>query len=300
MTRKQLATQVVKAVVPTVPEGDGNNVTSPSAKYKYDFVINNWTQLEFTDLCQTLDKIAKKAVVGSEVGEKGTPHLQGYISLHKKERIATLRVRPGLQRASFRKCRNEDALIEYCQKDGVVLYRKGFPLPVRVITELYPWQKEIESIYLTEPDTRSIYWFWEPKGNIGKSAFVKYMIVKYKALYCDGGKKSDLMNLVFNSNMDECKCVIWDLPRSTKGNISYATLECVKNGMVCNTKYETGMKVFNPPHIFVFANFPPDDVSQLSSDRWKIKRLAQETVGGDEPPTPFPVIPCLIGEEEEV
>ena len=274
MTRNQLATQVVKAVVPTVPEGDGNNDTSPSAKYKYDFVINNWSQLEFNDLCQTLDKIAKKAIIGSEVGEKGTPHLQGYISLLKKERIATLRVRPGLQRASFRKCRNEEALIEYCQKDGVVLYRKGFPLPIRVITELYPWQKEIEDLYLTEPDNRSIHWYWEPDGNVGKSAFVKYMIVKYKALYCDGGKKSDLINLVFNSNMDECKCVIWDLPRGTKGNISYATLECVKNGMVCNTKYETGTKVFNPPHIFVFANFPPDDVSQLSSDRWKIRRIA--------------------------
>ena len=274
MTRNQLATQVVKAVVPTVPEGDGNNDTSPSAKYKYDFVINNWSQLEFNDLCQTLDKIAKKAIIGSEVGEKGTPHLQGYISLLKKERIATLRVRPGLQRASFRKCRNEEALIEYCQKDGVVLYRKGFPLPIRVITELYPWQKEIEDLYLTEPDNRSIHWYWEPDGNVGKSAFVKYMIVKYKALYCDGGKKSDLINLVFNSNMDECKCVIWDLPRGTKGSISYATLECVKNGMVCNTKYETGTKVFNPPHIFVFANFPPDDVSQLSSDRWKIRRIA--------------------------
>lgn len=299
MARKRSATQSVKAVVPTVPEGDGNSDTSPSAKYKYDFVINNWTKQEFSDLCQTLDKICKKAVVGSEVGEKGTPHLQGYISLIKKERIVNLRLRPGFARASFRKCRNEEALIDYCQKDGVVLYRKGFPLPVRIISELYAWQKAIEDIYFTDPDNRSIYWFWEPTGNIGKSAFAKYMIVKHKALYCDGGKKSDLINLVFNSNMDECKCVIWDLPRGTAGAISYATLECVKNGMICNTKYETGSKVFNPPHIFVFANFPPSDLEQLSADRWKITRLAQETIGGDKPPTQFPVLPCLIGEEEE-
>ena len=280
MTRKRLASQSVEAVVPTVPDGDGNNVTSPSAKYKYDFVINNWSKLEFDSLCQTIDKIGKKAVIGSEVGENGTPHLQGYLSLIKKERIVNLRLRPGFERASFRKCRNEDALIEYCQKDGIVLYRKGFPLPIRVITNLYPWQKKIEDIYLTEPDNRSIYWFWEPEGNVGKSAFVKYMIVKHKALFCDGGKKSDLVNLVFNSNMDECKCVIWDLPRGTGGAISYATLECVKNGMVCNTKYETGSKVFNPPHIFVFANFPPDDMNMLSSDRWKIERIALEPFGG--------------------
>jgi len=275
-----LATQKQKAVVPTVPEGDGNSDTSPSAKYKYDFVINNWTKLEFDSLCQTINTIAKKAIVGSEVGEKGTPHLQGYISLIKKERIVKLRERPGFERASFRKCRNEEALIDYCQKDGVVLYRKGFPQPVRIITELYPWQKKIEELYLTNPNNRSIYWFWEPDGNIGKSAFVKYMIVKYRALYCDGGKKSDLVNLVFNSNMDECKCVIWDLPRATKGLISYSTLESVKNGMICNTKYETGTKVFNSPHIMVFANYPPDDLSQLSADRWVVERIVQETVGG--------------------
>lgn len=261
------------SAVPTVPVGDGNNVSSPSPQYKYDFVINNWNEEEFRDLCQTLTKIAKKALVGSEVGESGTRHLQCYVSLIKKERIATLRVRPGLQRASFRKCRNESALIDYCQKEGIVLFRIGFPKPVRVIDTLYPWQKKIEDLYLTEPDNRKIYWFWESVGNIGKSAFVKYMIVKHKAIFCDGGKKSDLVNLVFNTNMDDVKCVIWDLPRSTKGSISYATLECVKNGIICNTKYETGVKVFNPPHIIVFANYPPDDIHQLSGDRWEVMEL---------------------------
>lgn len=262
------------SLVPTVPGGDGNNVTSPSPQYKYDFVINNWKQEEFCTLCQTLTKIAKKAIIGSEVGESGTPHLQCFVSLIKKERIDTLRKHPGLERASFRKCRNESALIEYCQKEGVVIFLIGFPKPVRVIDTLYPWQQKIEDLYLTEPDNRKIYWYWDSVGNIGKSAFVKFMIVKHKALFCDGGKKSDLINLVFNSNMDDCKCVIWDLPRSTKGSISYATLECVKNGMVCNTKYETGVKVFNPPHIIVFANFPPDDESQLSADRWVIEDLS--------------------------
>ena len=260
--------------VPTVPEGDGNSVTSPSPLYKYDFVINNWTEAIFKHLCQTMKIIAKKCVIGSEVGdEKGTPHLQCYVSLKKKLRIVQLREMLGLEKASFRKCRNEAALIEYCQKDGVVLFSIGLPRPVQIISTLRPWQAKIEKIYEGEPDHRKIYWFWEEQGNIGKSAFTKYMIIKHKALYCDGGKKSDLINLVFNNDMDQCKCVIWDLPRSTKGNISYGTLECVKNGMVCNTKYETGVKCFNPPHIFVFANFPPEEPELLSADRWVIEHL---------------------------
>jgi len=267
--------------VPTVPVGDGNNVTSPNPQYKYDFVINNWTDDEFKFLCQTMNSVAKKCVVSSEIGEEnGTPHLQCYVSLKKKMRIVNLRELQGLHRASFRKVRNEAALIDYCNhtgiyadKQGEVLFTIGMPRPIKIISVLRPWQAKIEAIYNGEPDDRKIYWFWEPIGNVGKSAFVKYMIIKHKALFCDGGKKSDLINLVFNNDMDICKCVIWDLPRGTKGNISYATLECVKNGMVCNTKYETGVKCFNPPHIFVFANFPPDDPEQLSPDRWVITEL---------------------------
>jgi len=102
---------------------------------------------------------------------------------------------------------------------------------------------------------------------------VKYCVVKHRVLFCDGGKKSDLINLVFNQDMDLTRCVIWDLPRSAMGNISYATLEAVKNGMVCNTKYETGVKIFNSPHIIVFANFPPDSPAQLSEDRWVIEEI---------------------------
>jgi hypothetical protein len=81
------------------------------------------------------------------------------------------------------------------------------------------------------------------------------------------------MNLVFNQDMDTCNVVFFDIPRNHGGKISYSSLESIKNGMVCNTKYETGVKVFNSPHIFCFANFPPDDESCLSQDRWKITQL---------------------------
>lgn len=81
------------------------------------------------------------------------------------------------------------------------------------------------------------------------------------------------MNLVFNQDMDECSCVMFDIPRANRGAISYASLESIKNGMVCNTKYETGVKVFNSPHIVIFANFPPEDEDLLSADRWVISEL---------------------------
>lgn len=221
-------------------------------------------------------KKTKKFVFQEEVCPKtGTPHLQGAIWFASKTRHEELKLD---KKVHWEKMRNSDASEKYCQKSETSLagskpHVYGFPKPLKIIEALYPWQKEIEDLFKTEPDDRKVYWFWEEFGNVGKSAFVKYMVVKHGCLFCDGGKKSDLINLVFNNDMDNCKCIIWDIPRSAKGHVSYSTLESIKNGLICNTKYETGVKAFNAPHIFVFANFPPDDVSQLSADRWVIKQI---------------------------
>lgn len=263
----------------SVPGGNGNNVTFPPTAliksnplYKYDFTLNNYTDLEVCQIKKTISEICKKGCFGFEVGEKGTPHLQGYISLKIKKRITTITKFDGFKRASLRAVRNEDALVEYCCKEGCY-WKFGFPKPIKIIEELYDWQKEIVEIYNTEPDDRKVYWFWEDEGNIGKTSFIKYMVVKHQVLFCSGGKYSDIMNLVFNQDMDNCKAVMFNLPRASMGGISYASLESIKDGMVCNTKYETGVKIFNSPHLFIFANFPPEDEEKLSNDRWVIKKL---------------------------
>lgn len=262
-----------KKVVPIVPKGDGNIEHPPSSSsspcYKYDFVINNYKEDELFQLYATITEIAKKAIVGKEIGESGTPHLQCYINLKKKLRMKELsKIIP---KASFRPCRNEDALIEYCKKEKNY-WSIGFPRPVMIINNLYEYQKKIESICLGEVDDRKIYWYYDKIGNKGKSAFTKYMIVKHKALLCQDGKSSDIKNLVFNNNMDECSIVIFDLSRCNGNHISYNAIESIKNGMVCNTKYETGVKIFNSPHVIVFANEEPDR-SKLSADRWVVEEL---------------------------
>lgn len=73
--------------------------------------------------------------------------------------------------------------------------------------------------------------------------------------------------------MDTCRCVIFVLPREHMNHISYSALEAVKDGLVCNMKsFKNGSKIFNPPHVYVFANYPPD-TSVLSKDRWNIINL---------------------------
>ena len=261
--------------------GGGNTHSPPLIKESqvpkrkiHFFTINNYTESFLGGLLLFFNAHAKKYQIQEETGENGTPHLQGVVMFDKECR-STIWDTKSLGHYEKLKGKFEDAVI-YCSKAETRSGRqfsKGLPKPIKIIENLYDWQQKIEDIYLGEPDDRKIYWFWEINGNIGKSAFVKYMVVKHKCLFCDGGKKADLINLVFNNDMDECKCVIWDLPRSTKGNISYSTLESIKNGMVCNTKYETGVKFFNSPHIFVFANYPPEKPEELSADRWVITEL---------------------------
>lgn len=271
-------TKVLEKSVPSVPEAEGNNVSSAknkvNAKYEYDFVLNNPTDEEVCQIKQLLPTICKKALFGFEVGEEGTPHLQGYINLIVKSRFRTvIDAHECLKRCSMRPIwHSAKALIDYCQKDCKV-WSWGFPKPIKIIENLYPWQKDLETIAIGEPDGRTVHWYWESKGNIGKSAFCKYMVVKHHATVVRGGKLADIMNIIFNTDMDKCNCIIFDIPRGTGGHVSYTSLEAILDGLITNTKYETGCKVFNPPNVICLANFPPDDIYKLSDDRWNIVEL---------------------------
>ena len=122
---------------------------------------------------------------------------------------------------------------------------------------------------LLEPEAndRTINWIWESKGNIGKTAFTRFLGIKKNAVIIQKGKYADIMNHVFNSK--KMKIFIIDVPRSSGNNVSYNAIESIKSGIIFNSKYETGQKFINPPHIIVFANSAPD-TSKLSEDRWNI------------------------------
>lgn len=266
-----------KVVSQRAREGENGNTVSPLLKnqrYEYDFVLNNYSQEDIEHLSQIVKENCKAWVYGFEVGEQGTPHIQGYINLIKKNRITGLKTIFG-SRYSFREARNREALIKYCQK-GENIQKHGIKVPVviKCISELRPWQKEIEDIFFTEPDGRTINWYWENTGGVGKSSFCKYMYMIHQCLVIQGGKLADIMNIIFNTNMDDVKMMLIDIPRCNRNKVSYSSIECILNGMITNTKYETGTKVFNPPHIVVFSNYEPEiDEDVCSLDRWKVKEI---------------------------
>lgn len=258
--------------------GNGNSVSFPTTKelnnalYKYDFVLNNYTQIEVCQIKATLSKICKKAVFGFEIGEGGTPHLQGYISLIKKERYTGLHKLSGLERCSFRKCRNEEALINYCKKDNkdIWIYPKPYTVEIK---HLYRWQLHILDIINQSPDSRSIHWFWEPNGGIGKTTFQKYIYTHYPDTIVCGGKSADMKHCVvdyFNNNKKLPKIILMNLPKTQELNyFSYTGVEEVKDMFFYSGKYEGGMICGENPHILIFANEPPNR-DNMALDRWKI------------------------------
>jgi len=238
-----------------------------------------------------LKKWGEIFVFQEETGENGTKHFQGYIKLLARCRLSELKKINN--ECHWEECRNVEDSIRYCQKEesrtGAV-YRYGLPLEVDYITELYPWQKEIEGFMCEKADKRSIIWVWDEKGCNGKTELLKYLVSKYGAIFTCGGKNSDIINLIYNNRKymecTENTAVIWNLPRTVEsGYISYNAIECIKDGIISNNKFECGSFICRNPHVLVFANCLPNR-GAMTADRWKIFKIHNKELikweGGDE------------------
>lgn len=271
----------------------GNTKQNPKPKQvissrHWCFTFNNYNSKDIEQLEQIFNNNCEKYIFENEIGEKGTPHLQGYIITIKKCRPTEL----GLSRTiHWEKCKGkEQDNILYCSKDfrnkvdNCKVYKSSninIPRPLKIINDLRKWQSDLKKIVEDEPDDRKIIWVYEKKGNVGKSAFSKYMVVKHNALYITEGKKSDIINIVYNYVLtNELNILILDVPRDNGNKVSYKSLEEIKNGLICNTKYETGNKVINAPHIIVFSNSPPE-YDKFSLDRWEVYNIVNNTLERD-------------------
>ncbi|ALE29649.1 replication associated protein [Lake Sarah-associated circular virus-19] len=244
----------------------------PSPAKHYCFTLNNYSNNELNIVPTSLGSVGHY-IYGFEVGAEGTPHLQGYIELHHKMRITEFKKIEGLGRTHFEKCKGSQAdNLKYCRKGGN--YISNYWEDVQLIVPTYYWQLDILQVIASPAHGRHIHWFWESIGGVGKSSFAKYLCSVHNAIYIDEGKKSDLINIVYNIPNITCRSIIViDVPRDNGNTVSYKAIEQIKNGMICNTKYETGMRLFNPPHIIIFANMPPEE-HKLSADRWKITEIS--------------------------
>lgn len=214
-----------------------------------------------------------------EVGEEGTPHLQGYIEVASRIRPFQLKLPKQIHWEKAIGTRGEN--IAYCSKERgrQAHYSLEFapvrPLKILAERDLRDWQKGVCDIISREPDDRTLHWYWSATGNVGKTTFCKYLTSRYGALPL-AGKGADVRNGVVTYVEKNGKCpelIVVPIPRSyDEKYLSYEGLENCKDMYFYSGKYEGAAVCGNPPHVFVFANFYPD-VEKLSDDRWVIWQI---------------------------
>jgi len=271
-------TKVTGAVGSSVaPEEDGNETSSSK---RSNGCIHWSCRLSLKDGSKSsidswIREHCSSAVYQAEKGEEtGYLHWQINLRLKKKQRGEWLK-RHFHANLFVEPSRNIEAAANYCMKketciEGPYIY----PEPVDVILdpmddhEFKPWQTDVINIIKQKlgAENRKINWYWSHKGEMGKSNLVKHLALKHGA-YCMGGKASD----VFFALQKQPKILVCDVARTKEKHFHpWEWIEGCLNGAVFSPKYESGMKLFNPPHIFVFCNFEPEKLDVVSLDRWNI------------------------------
>lgn len=94
---------------------------------RWCFTLNNPTEDEKLDIATHGEEISvdpdysafSYLVIGNEVGDNGTPHLQGYFWLRDKKRLASIKRLPGFGRCHLEVARGtHKQASDYCKKDG--------------------------------------------------------------------------------------------------------------------------------------------------------------------------------------
>jgi hypothetical protein len=236
---------------------------------------------------KTISSSNYKFIIGKEVGEQGTPHLQGYVEFGSPKTFNTVKLILG-QRSHLEKAKADRAAnIEYCSKDDENAV-SNFPRPLNEIVleeyngvTWYAWQRDILDLLSQVPHKRKVYWFIDQVGNSGKSYLARYLVLKHDVLLVQG-KAQDVFHQVAKRLDPELQkngldpvlfpMVVMDIPRHQKDFVNYGLLEQLKNGLILSGKYEGGTYAFPVPHVVVLSNDAPD-MSKFSEDRWEIRYL---------------------------
>lgn len=270
-------------IVPVVPSSSSEGViieplarqVSPSKSWcmTWNNYPDNWKDI-IVPKFQNLDGY----IIGEEVGESGTPHLQGYIQFKNKSRPFGLQLPKVINWLAAKGTKEQN--IKYCSKDGKWIAEGNCITTPKyeIFIELYEWQHEIVKILNQKPDDRSIYWYWEEEGCAGKTTFQKWIYLNFKNVAVLCGKATDMKNGIVafqEKNKILPEIVLINIPRcQDKEHISWQGIEEIKDMFFFSGKYEGGMICGPNPHTMIFSNEEPP-IYKLTEDRWKIRNIRE-------------------------
>lgn len=260
-------------------ETAGGNTIAPA---KRPTPSKYWCFTSYNDKMETLIETFNYYKILYCIGRETCPstkrkHLQGYIEsptkIRPKEKFKNL-----LSDSIHweRRIGTSEQNIEYCSKENDfesnLKVKKFAGKYIKKQMQMADWMNDVIHIIEGERSDRIIYWIWDAEGGKGKTRLCKYILENYRNVnYFTGGKANDITYQIIEADANPHVC-LFDLPRTNEGHISYNALEQLKNGIINSSKYKGGFKMFDPPHVIVFANFTPD-TDTMSRDRWNIRQI---------------------------
>jgi hypothetical protein len=145
--------------------------------------------------------------------------------------------------------------------------------------EWLPWQQQLINEISNEPDDRTITWVYTLGGCFGKTSFSKHLFMWYDVFLATHANAYHIGTTIVNRMKEgrEIKTVLINLSKSQDVSDVYQGLEMIKDGLITSKKFNGETIVFNPPHVIVFANLPPD-TEKLSIDRWDIRTIDNDGI----------------------
>lgn len=245
---------------------------------RFVFTLNNPTEHEFGAVEAFLQN-CQFWVFQKEEGKAGTHHLQGYFEYKNPKEWDSLRKKLRWHLEPARGSRFQSW--NYCTKVSTRIEGPWFSERLSEILEdplqgkeLYPWEVELNTILSSPPEQRKIYWYWDKRGNTGKTTFMRSYRLRHEDCLVISGKSSDVKFAFFKRGEEKTwpRTVFYNVSRSLEKFVSYEVLETLKDGVGFSGKYESQDGVWPIPHVIVFANFEPD-YACLSNDRWRVVNL---------------------------
>ena len=251
--------------------------TISEAEY-YQEALETW----FNDNC-------KKWVFQLEESKNGMKHFQCVISLIKKEfskkvlssissytgiKEDYINISPSLTgNTSFCYAMKDDTRVDGPWSNKML--EENLQVETLTLDKFYTWQKVVFHIAMGKPDDRSIHWFYDTKGNRGKTQLTRMLLANHGkevgVIPCVG-TSNQLVSAIIN--MGQRKTYILDIPRAKSGGSwddriadLMLTIESIKNGLLVSAMYGKLNQLLMPhPNVIVFSNY---DLNGLSPDRWK-------------------------------
>lgn len=231
------------------------------------FTLNNYTEEEYKSITNW---DCKYLIVGKEVGEQGTPHLQGYVEWNGSKRLSTLKKINGRIHWENRKGTAKQAA-DYCKKENN-FFEKGElsiqgkrtdlqivgekvinKIPIREIAQEHPdvfikYHKGIqrlkEVLYTDRTECPEVHWRWGASGT-GKTRFC---IERHPNHYIKDGT-------IWWDGYEQQEAIIID---DFDGRWNYRDLLRLLDRYKYQGQTKGGYIKINSPFIYITCEYPPE------------------------------------------